>query len=85
MDIFMLISLIISLVATTLTVYLLSEHKKFQTLMASLVLHQIKEVGAVMQKEINSGYKTLAYIGIILTILGLVMVTILPLQKIKIL
>ena len=79
----MFISVIISLLATTLTVYLLCKHKKLQTLMASLVLHQVKEVGAVMQKEINSECRTLAYIGIILTILGLVMVTILHYRKSK--
>ena len=48
-------------------------------LIASLVLHQVKEVGTVTQKEINSKCRTLAYIGIILTILGLVMVMILHL------
>ena len=52
-------------------------------LIASLVLHQVKEVGAVTQKEINSEYRTLAYIGIILTILGLVTVTILHYRKSK--
>ena len=42
-------------------------------LITSLVLHQAKEVGTeVTQKEVNSECKTLAYIGIILTILGLV-------------
>ena len=54
MDIFLSITAIISLLATTLTVYLLCKHKKLQMLIASLVLHQVKEVGAVMQKEINS-------------------------------
>ena len=43
-------------------------------LIASLVLHQVKEVGAVMQKEINSECRTLAYISLVLTILGLAMV-----------
>ena len=77
MDIFMLISAIISLLATTLTVYLLCKDKKLLTLIASLVLHRAKEVGAeVTQKEVDSECKTLAYIGIILTILGLVMVTV---------
>ena len=52
-------------------------------LIASLVLHQVKEVGTVTQKEINSECRTLAYIGIILTILGLVMVTILHYRKSK--
>ena len=84
MDIFMFIFVIISLLATTLTVYLLCKHKKFQMLIASLVLHQAKEVGAeVTQKEVNSEYQTLAYVGIILTILGLVMVTILHYRKTK--
>ena len=52
-------------------------------LIASLVLHQVKEVGSVTQKEINSKCRTLTYIGIILTILGLVMVTILHYRKSK--
>ena len=43
----------------------------------------MKEVGAVTQKEINSECRTLVYIGIILTILGLVMVTILHYRKSK--
>ena len=77
MGIFMFISAIISLLATTLTVYSLWKHKKLQMLIASLVLHQVKEVGTVKQKEINSDCRTLAYIGIVWTILGLVMVTIL--------
>ena len=57
-DIFLFITVIISLLATTLTVYLLCKHKKLQTLIASLVLHQVKEVDAVMQKEIISECKT---------------------------
>ena len=48
MDIFLFITVIISLQATALTVYLLCKHKKLQMLIASLVLHQVKEVGAVM-------------------------------------
>ena len=46
-DIFMFISAIILLLVTTLTVYLLCKHKKLCTLIASLVLHQVKEVGMV--------------------------------------
>ena len=79
----MFISAIISLLAATLTVYLLCEHKKLQMLIASLVLHQVKEVGTVTQKETNSECRTLAYIGVILTVLGLVMVTILHYRKSK--
>ena len=50
-------------------------------LIASLVLHEVKEVGATTQKEINSECRTLAYTGTILTILGLVMVTVLHYRK----
>ena len=70
----MLISAIISLLVTTLRVYLLCKHKKLQALIASLVLHQVKEVSAEMQQT-NSKCRTLAYIGIILTILSLILVT----------
>ena len=79
----MFISVIISLLATILTVYLLCKHKLW-TLIASLGLHQVKEVGAeVTQKEINSECRTLAYIGITLTILSLAMVTFLLYRKSK--
>ena len=52
-------------------------------LIASHVLHQVKEVSAVMQKEINSECRTLAYISLVLTILGLVMVAIMHYRKSK--
>ena len=49
-----------------------------------MVLHQVKEVDAeVSHKEINSECRTLAYIGIILTIISLAMVTILHYRKSK--
>ena len=85
MVILMFISVIVSLLATILTVYLLCKHKKLQTLIGSLVLHQVKEVGTeVTQKEINSECRTLAYIGITLTILSLAMVIFLHYRKSKI-
>ena len=77
------ITVIISLLAATLMVYLLCKHKKLRMLIASLVLHQVEEVGAVTQKEINTKCKTLTYIGLALTILGLVMVAILHYRKSK--
>ena len=82
-DIFLFITMITSLLATTLTVYLLCKHKKLRMLIASLVLHQVKEVGAVTQKEINTECKTLTYISLVLTILDLVMVAILHYRKSK--
>ena len=72
-DIFMFVLVVISLLAITLSIYLLCKHKKLRVLIASLLLQQIKEVGTEMQ-ETNSECRTLAYIGIILTILSLVLV-----------
>ena len=82
-DIFLFITVIISLLATTLTVYLLCKHKKLRTLMVSLFPHQVNEVGTVTQKEINTECKTLTYISLALTILGLVMAAILHYRKSK--
>ena len=83
MDIFLFITAIFSLLATTLTLYLLCTYKKLRTLMASLFLHQVKEVGAVTQKEIDIECKTLTFISLALTVLGLVMVAILHYRKSK--
>ena len=49
--------------------------------MASLVLKQVKEIGTVTQKEINTKCKILTCISLALTILGLVMVAILHYRK----
>ena len=46
-------------------------------LIANLVINQVKEIGTLTQKEINSGSKTLTYLSLVLKILGLVMVAIL--------
>ena len=79
----MFISAVITLLSTTLTIYLLCKHKKLQALIATLILNQVKEVNTVMQKETNSECKTCAYIGINLTILSLVLVTFLHYRKSK--
>ena len=83
MDIFVFISTIISLLTTTLTVYLLCKHMKIRALIASLVLHQVKEVGAIsgLPSKTNSECTTLAYIGIILMTLSLIKVTSLHYRK----
>ena len=80
MDIFVFITSIISLISTTLSIYLLCKHKKIIMLIASLVLHQVKEVSTTL-KETNSECTTLAYIGIILTILSLIIVMFLHYRK----
>ena len=63
-DIFMLTSSIISLIWTTLVIYLFCKHKYIRTVVASLILHKIKEVEANSgSEETNSECKTLAYTG----------------------
>ena len=49
-------------------------------LITSLILHKVKDLEA-SSNEINSECKTLAYIGIILTILSLIIVTFLHYRK----
>ena len=81
-DIFMFTSSIISLISTTLDIYLFCKHKHIRTLVASLILHKIKEVEASSSsKETSSECRTLAYIGIILTVLSLIIVTFLHYRK----
>ena len=81
-DIFMFTSSIISILSTTLVIYLFCKHKHIRTLVASLILHKMKEVEANSSSErTNSECKTLAYIGIILTVLSLIIVTFLHYRK----
>ena len=52
------VSTVISLLVTTLAIYLLCKHKKLRTLVAMLNLQQVKEVITVpTQKEINTECK----------------------------
>ena len=81
-DIFMFTSSIISLISTTLVIYLFCKHKHIRMLVASLILHKIKEVEAnPSSEETNSECKNLAYIGIILTVQSLITVTFLHYRK----
>ena len=75
-------SSVISLISTTLVIYLFCKHKHIRTLVTSLKLHKIKEVEAnPSSEESNSECGTLAYIGIILTVLSLIIVTFLHYRK----
>ena len=47
LDVFLFVTAISSLLVTTLVTYILCKQKKLETLVASLALQQIKEVGAV--------------------------------------
>ena len=79
-DILGFTSSVISLISTTLITYLFCKHKQIRTLMTSLILHKIKNVEA-SSNETTSECKTLAYIGITLTILSLIIVTFLHYRK----
>ena len=81
-DIFMFTSSIISIISTTLVIYLFCKHKHIRTLVASLILNKIKEVEANSNpEETNSKCRTLTYIGIILTVLNMVIVVFLHYRK----
>ena len=79
-DIFVFVSSVISLISTTLIIYLFCKHKQIRTLITGLVLHKIKNVD-VRSNETNSECKTLAYIGIVLAILSLIIVSFLHYRK----
>ena len=67
-----------------LVVYLCCKHKHIRTIVASLILHKIKEVEANsnLNLEMNN-YKcsTLAYVGIILTVSSMIIVIFLHYRK----
>ena len=50
-DVFLFVTALISVLVTTLAIYLLCKHKKLRMLVTSLALQQIKEVGAVTKQE----------------------------------
>ena len=83
-DIFVFTSSIISLISTTLVMYLLCKHKHIRTLVAGLLLHKIKEVEANPNfEQIDSECGTLTYVGIILTVLSMIIVIFLHYRKLR--
>ena len=85
---FLLVTAIISLLVTTIFMYILCKHIKLKTLVTNLTLHQIKEVGMVAKQEyinlvsnIECTCKTQWYTILMLglSILGLVLFVILTL------
>ena len=70
-SIFMFTSSIISIITITLVIHLFCKHKHIRTIVASLLLYKAKEVEARTPTKIgDSECRTLAYIGIALTLLG---------------
>ena len=77
-------SSIISIITTTLVIYLFCKHKHIRTIVASLILHKAKEVEVKPSTEIDhSECGTLAYIGIALTLLSMAVVILLHYRKSK--
>ena len=50
-DIFLFVTAIISLLVSTIAMYILCKHTKLKTLVISLALQQITEVGVVTKQE----------------------------------
>ena len=85
-NIFMFTSSIISIITIALVIYLFCKHKHIRTLVASLILHKIKEVEANSNpnpETNNYECRTLAHVGIILAVLSMIIVMFFTLQKIK--
>ena len=81
-DIFMFTSSIISLISTTLVIFLFCKHNHIRTLVASLILHKIKEIEEnPNSEETDSACGTLTYVGIIVTVLSMVIVIFLHYRK----
>ena len=81
-NIFTFTSSIISVITITLVIYLFCKHKHIRTIVASLLLYKAKEVEARTTTKIDdSGCGTLAYIGIALTLLSMVIVILLHYRK----
>ena len=80
----MFTSSIISIITITLVMYLFCKHKHIRTIVASLLLYKAKEVEPRTPMKIDdSECETLAYIGIALTLLSMVIVILLHYRKSK--
>ena len=83
-NIFTFPSSIILIIIITLVVDLFFKHKHISTIVASLILHKIKEVEANSNPNTemnNYKYSTLAYVGIILTVSKMIIVIFLHYRK----
>ena len=85
-NIFMFTSSIISIITIMLVAYLFYKHKHIRTIVASLILHKIKEAEANSNHNLeinNCEYRTLVHVGIISKIVKYDNCYVLVLQKIK--
>ena len=85
-NIFTLTSSIISIVTIMLVVYLFCKNKHIRTIVASLILYQIKEVEANSNPNTETGNyecRTLTHVGIILTVLSMIIVMFLHYRRLR--
>ena len=83
-NIFTFTSSIILMITIILVIYLYCKHKHIRTIIASLILHKVKEVEAnTPTKPENTECQTLAYIGITLTLLSMMIVVLLHYRRSK--
>ena len=83
---FLFITAVISLLITTLAIYPLCKHKKLRTLVASLALYQVKEVGIITTQEENTTeckIQNYIILALIVTTFSQVMFAVLHLRKLK--
>ena len=75
-NIFIFTSSVISIITIMLVAYLFGKHKHIRTIVASLILHEIKEEGnSNHNPEINNcECRTLVHVGIILAVLSMIIV-----------
>ena len=77
-NIFTFTSSMVSMITVILAVYLYCKHKHIRTIIASLIVHKVKEVEANTPiRPENTECQTLAYIGITLTLLSMMIVVLL--------
>ena len=75
---------IILMITIILVIYLYCKHIHIRTIIASLILYKVKEVTAsILTKSDNTKCQTLAYIGIALTLLSMMIVILLHYRKSK--
>ena len=85
-NIFTFTSSIISIITIMLVIYLFCKHKHIRTIIASLILHKTEEVEANSCSNFetnNDECRTLAYIGMVLTVLSMITVILLHYRKSK--
>ena len=77
-------SSIVSMITIILVIYLYCKHKHIRTIIASLILHKMKEVEVTTPTKSDfAECQTLAYIGIALTLLSMMIVILLNCKRSK--